>query len=120
MGLEIRKIIERKANSMGTCTLKVKIDLEPVVLSLNKKDLETVEIHAEINHILGEDAIVYSTVMRYLRKQSFADSSALLPGDREIQAPGAIDNAILQALDKQCFASLRHIAKRILVPTSTV
>jgi hypothetical protein len=51
------------------------MDLESTVLYLNKKDLAVVEIHTEINHVLGEGTIEYSTVTPDLRKQSFADSS---------------------------------------------
>jgi hypothetical protein len=53
------------------------MDLESFVLYLNKKDLVRVEIHTEINRVLGEGTIGYSTVTRYLYKQSFADSSTL-------------------------------------------
>jgi hypothetical protein len=33
------------------------MDLESIMLYLNKKDLAAVEIHTEIDHILGEDTI---------------------------------------------------------------
>jgi hypothetical protein len=87
--------------------LTVKMDLESIVLYFNKKDLAAIEIHAEINGVLGEGTIRYSTVARHLRKQSFADSSTLSPEDRRIQGPGAIDSAILQAHDEQPFVPLR-------------
>jgi hypothetical protein len=96
------------------------MDLEPIVLYLNKKDLAAVEIHAKINHVLGGSIIGCSTVKRYLHKQSFADSSILPLEDRETQGPDAIDNAILQALDERPFASLRQIAKMALVPMLTI
>jgi hypothetical protein len=96
------------------------MDVESIVLHLNKNDLSTIEIYTEINHVLGEGTIGYSTVTRDLRKHSFADSSTLSPEDRESQGLDAIDNAILQALDEQPFASLRQITKRILVPISIV
>jgi hypothetical protein len=106
MGLEITKISERRARSNGICMSNVKMDLESNVLYLNKIDLTTIEIHTEINHVLREGTIGYSTVMRYLRKLGFADSSTLHPEDREIQGPDAIDGAILLAFHKQPFASL--------------
>jgi hypothetical protein len=96
------------------------MDLESIMPYLNEKDLTAVEIHTEINHVLGEGTIGYLTVTRYLRKQNFADSSTLSPEDREIQGPDAIDKAILQALDEHPYASLRQIGKRVLVPISTV
>jgi hypothetical protein len=114
MGLEIRKMISRSARSIGSCTSRVKMDLESRLLYLNKKDLAAIAI----KHVLGESTVRYLPVTHHLRKQSFADSSTLPPEDREIRGPETIDNAILQALDEQPFASLRQIAKRILVPIS--
>jgi hypothetical protein len=76
-GLEVRTILYRRTSFIGTCTLRVKKDLESNVLYLNKMDLAAVEIGTEINHILGEGTIGYSTVTCYLLKQSFADYRTL-------------------------------------------
>jgi histone-lysine N-methyltransferase SETMAR len=38
----------------------------------------------------------------------------------EIEGADAIDQAILQALDEAPFASLRQLAKRILIPMTTI
>jgi hypothetical protein len=67
---------------------------------LNKKHLSVVEIHTEINSILGEGTIGYSTVTRYLRKQSFANASHLAPEEPDLRAADTIDDVILQALDE--------------------
>jgi hypothetical protein len=53
------------------------MDLGSITLYLNKKHLSAVAIHAEINSVLGEGTIGYSTVTRYLRKQNFANASHL-------------------------------------------
>jgi hypothetical protein len=76
------------------------MDLESITLYLNKKHLSAVVIHTEINSVLGESTIGYSTVTRYLRKQSFANASYLAPEEPNIGAADIIDNAILQALDE--------------------
>jgi hypothetical protein len=76
------------------------MDLESLVLSLNKKDLAAVEIRTEINHVLGEGTIGYSTVTRYRRRQNFANSSAFPPEECEIQGSVEIDDPVLQALDE--------------------
>jgi hypothetical protein len=89
-------------------------------LYLNKKHFSAVAIHAEINSVIGEGTIGYSTVTRYLRKQSFANASYLAPEEPHLAAADTIDNAILQALDESPFASLRQIAKRTLIPMSTL
>jgi hypothetical protein len=74
--------------------------LESITLYLNKKHLSVVAIHAEINSVLGEGTIGCSTVIRYLRKQSFANSSHLAPEESDLEAVDTIDNVILQALDE--------------------
>jgi hypothetical protein len=96
------------------------MDLESVTLDLNKKHLSAVAIHAEINSVLGEGTIGYSTVTRYLRKQSFANASHLVPEEPDLRAADTINNAILQAFDEESFAPLHQIAKRMLIPMSTV
>jgi hypothetical protein len=54
-----------------------------------------VAIHAEINSILGEGTIEYSTVTCYLRKQSFANASHLALEEPDLGTADAIDNVIL-------------------------
>jgi hypothetical protein len=96
------------------------MDLESITLYLNKKHLSAVAIHAEINNVLEEGTIGYSTVTRYLPKQNFANASHLAPEEPDLEVVDIIDNAILQALDEQPFVSLRQIAKGRLIPMSTV
>jgi hypothetical protein len=76
------------------------MDLESITLYLNKKHHSAVAIHAEINSVLGEGMIGYSTVTRYLRRQSFANVSHLASEEPDLEAADIIDNAILQALDE--------------------
>jgi hypothetical protein len=78
----------------------VRMSLESITLYLNKKHLSAVAIHPEINSILGEGRIGYSTVIRYLWKQSFANASHLAPEEPDLGAADTIDNTILQALDE--------------------
>jgi hypothetical protein len=51
MGLEIRKIVELTARPIGIWMLRITMDLESIVLYLNKKDLAAAETHTEINHV---------------------------------------------------------------------
>jgi hypothetical protein len=76
------------------------MDLESITLYINKKHLSAVAIQAEINSVLGEGMIEYSTVTHYLRKQSFANASHLAPGEPDPGAADTIDKAIMQALDE--------------------
>jgi ribosomal protein S12 methylthiotransferase accessory factor YcaO len=57
-------------------------------------------IHGEINSVLGEGTIGYSTVTRDLRKQTFTNALHLSPEETGLGAADTINNAILQALDE--------------------
>jgi hypothetical protein len=83
------------------------MDLESITLYLAMKHLEGVEIQAEINKVLGEGSVGYSTVTRDLRKQSFADSSELAEEKAKIVSSDAIAPVILQVLNEWPFPSLR-------------
>jgi hypothetical protein len=76
------------------------MDLESITLYLNKKYLSAVAIHTEINSVLGENTIGYSTVTRDLRKQSFVNASHLAPEEPDLGAADTIDNDVMQALDE--------------------
>jgi hypothetical protein len=62
LGLGINGILSRTVHSISTCTLRIRMDLESITLYFSKKDLSAVAIHAEINSVLGEGMIGYSTV----------------------------------------------------------
>jgi hypothetical protein len=96
------------------------MDLESITLFLAMKSLSATAIQAEINNILGPGTVVYSTVTRYLCKRSFTGPSERPPHGPEIEGSDSIDQAILQALDETPFASLRQLAKRILIPMTTI
>jgi hypothetical protein len=76
------------------------MDLESITSYLNKKHLSAVAIHAEINSVLREGTIGYSTITRYLRKQTFVYASHLAPEEPDLGAADTLANAILQALDE--------------------
>ena len=96
------------------------MDLESITLYLAMKRLGAHDIHAEINDVLGQGTVGYSTITRYLRKRSFPQSCESAEEKAEIGSCTSIDHAILQALNEQPFASLRQLAKRILIPTTTI
>jgi hypothetical protein len=76
------------------------MDLESITLYLTMKHLGALEIHAEINNVLGQGTVGYSTRTRYLRKQSFPHSSDSAEEQPEIGSSDPIDRAILQALNE--------------------
>jgi hypothetical protein len=84
------------------------------------KDMSTREIYANMNNALRTDRIGYSTVPEYLREKSFSNSMLDMDFELKIEEENFIDEAVLGALGECSFSSFRQIAKRILVPMSTV
>jgi hypothetical protein len=106
--------------SIGHCTLGIKMDLKSIAVFFAMKSLSATAIQAEINNVLGPGTVAYSTVTNYLRKRSFAGPSERPSHVPEIEGADSIDQAILQALDEAPFASLRQLAKRILIPMTII
>jgi hypothetical protein len=96
------------------------MDLEPITLYLAMKHLGALEIHAEINSVLGQGTVGYSTITRYLRKRSLPRSSEPAEDEAEIGSCDPIHRAILQALNEQPFSSLRQLVKRTLIPATAI
>jgi hypothetical protein len=68
-------------------------------------------------HIIGSDAIAYSTVMSYLRASHWMAQNEEQHSD---PIPDVIDNAILQALNQTQFASMRELANSTCILCATV
>jgi UDP-3-O-[3-hydroxymyristoyl] glucosamine N-acyltransferase len=83
------------------------MDLESIMFYPALKHLGALEVHAEINNVLGQESTGYSTITRYLRKRSFPHSSESAEAEAEIGSCDTIDRAILQTLNQQPFSSLR-------------
>jgi hypothetical protein len=96
------------------------MDLESTLLYLAIKHLGAVEIHAEINKILGEGIVGDSTITQYLQKQIVPNSSQVVEKKPEIGNSDQIDRALRQALNGQPFGSLPQLAKRILIAMTTI
>jgi hypothetical protein len=107
-------------SSIGHCTFGVQRDIESIAQFLAMKRLSETAIEAQINNVLGPGTVAYSTVTRYLRKRSFAGPSERPHQVPEIEGADSIDEAILQAFNEAPFASLRQLAKRILIPMTTI
>jgi hypothetical protein len=119
MYIKINISFERRSPSTSERTLRAGMDIESITLYLAMKHLEALEIHAEINNVLGQGTPGDSTITRYLRKRSFPHSSESAEEKAEIWSCYPSDRAILQALNAQPFASLWQLVKRILVPATT-
>jgi hypothetical protein len=84
---------------------------------LAKKGLSARDVHNERVAVLGLDAIIYSTITKYLRQQHFPAISFEPPDEPPITIIG---DAILDALDKQPFSSIRELVKLTCIATTTV
>jgi hypothetical protein len=118
--IKINISFERRSPSASEQTCRARIDLESITLDLAMKHLRAVEIHAEINTVLGEGTIGYSTITWHLRKQSFPHSSESAEGEPETRSCDPIDRAILQDLNQQPFASLQQLARTTLIRATTI
>ena len=93
------------------------MDQRSICLFLAMKGLSATDVHNELVAVLDPDAITYSTVTSYLRQRQFPAISSE-PSDEPPTT--IIDDAILDALDKQPFSSVRELAKLTCIPTTTV
>jgi hypothetical protein len=84
------------------------------------KDVNTREIYADMNDTLGADCVGYSTVTKHFREKSFSKTMLDTDFEPKIEDENFIDEAILGALEECLFSLLRQIAKRVLIPMSTV
>jgi hypothetical protein len=84
------------------------------------KDMNVREIYADMNETHRADCIGYSTFTKYLRERSVSKSMLDTDFEPKIEEENFIDAPILEALEECSFSSLRQIAKRILIPMSTV
>jgi hypothetical protein len=118
--IKINISFERRLPSTSEPALKARMDLESITLYLAMKHLGALEIHAEINNVLGQGNVRYSTLTRHLRKRSFPHSSESAEEEPEIGSWGPIDHGILQALNEQPFSSLQQLGKTTLIPATTI
>jgi hypothetical protein len=84
------------------------------------KDINAREIYSDMNDTLGADCIGYSIITKHLREKSFLNSILDTNFEPKIEEENFIDEAIIAALEECPLSSLRHIAKRILIPMRTV
>jgi hypothetical protein len=93
------------------------MDQRSICLFLAMKRLSARDVHNELVAVLGLNATAYSTVTSCLRQRQFP---AISSGPADEPPAAMIDDAILDALDKQPFSSVRELAKLTFIPTTTV
>jgi hypothetical protein len=90
-----------------------------VFLYLKERPANVKDVRTECLHVLGSDAIVYPTVIKYLRNDIILQNEPEAEVGAEDQSFSIADNAVLDALEMMSLASIRQIAKMtIILPTT--
>jgi hypothetical protein len=96
------------------------MDQRSIVLYLNRKGLMARVIHDDLVAMLGEEAIAYSTVTKYLcEAQTRPDDATPLPEEISTHIDDS-DEAILGALEELPFSSVRQLSDATNLPKTTV
>jgi transposase len=96
------------------------IDLHSVVAFFHKANWTELAITHEINRVLGENTISYSTVGKYVRKFVLAAKEADTPILSTSDADFSLDDRIALVLSEEPFLSTRQIAHKVMMSKSTV
>jgi hypothetical protein len=96
------------------------MDQKSVVLYLNRKGWMARVIHDDLVATLGEEAIAYSNMTKYLREaQTSPDDATALPEEISPHIDDS-DEAVLRALEEFSFSSVQHLFCAIHLPKTTV
>jgi hypothetical protein len=96
------------------------MDQRSIVLYRNRKGWMARVIHNDLVATLGEEAIAYRTVTKYLREvQTGPDDATALPEEMSPHS-GDSDEAILRALEEFSFSRVQHLSCGIHRPKTTV
>jgi 16S rRNA C1402 N4-methylase RsmH len=93
------------------------MDQQSICLFLATKRLLAQSIDNELVSVLGPDAIGSSTITNYLRQRDFPSIFRENPDE---PAATVIDSAIMDALEKHTFSSIRELAELICISRSMV
>jgi hypothetical protein len=77
-------------------------------------------IREDLMPVLGENAVAYSMVTKYVRSEKFAPKNDGPPSEAMTVEPGPVDQAILIVLPGDPFSSVRELSQLICLPRSTV
>jgi hypothetical protein len=96
------------------------MDHKSIAIYLNRKGCMGRVIHVDLVVTLGEEAIAYSTVMKYLREgQTGPDDATALPDEISRHIDDS-DEAILRALEEFSSSSVRQLSHATHLPKTTV
>jgi hypothetical protein len=95
------------------------MDQRSICLFLVIKGFSDRAVCNELTAVLGADAIAYLTATKYLHQRQF---TSILVGAPRPDEPATIviDQAVLDALERYPFSSIRELARLTCIPTTTV
>jgi hypothetical protein len=98
------------------------MDQKPIVLYLRMKGMALDATHDGLVRTLGKDAVLYSTVTKYVRSAQFSGRKEVTPPEAPDVERSPVDEAILMALAEFPFpfSSARELSRGICLPRSTV
>jgi hypothetical protein len=96
------------------------MDQKAIVLSLHMKGIWLDAIHEDVMRVLGESAVAYSTVTKYVRSEKSPPKNDGPLSQPLTVEPGPVDQAILTALADDPFSSVRELSRLTCLPRSTV
>jgi hypothetical protein len=96
------------------------MDPRSIVLYLNRKGWMARVIHDDLVATLGEEAIAYSTVTKYIREAKTGPHDATALPEEISPHIDDSDEAILRPLEKFSFSSVHHLFCAISLPQTTV
>jgi hypothetical protein len=77
-------------------------------------------IHEDLVRVLGENAVAYSMVTKYVRSEKFPPKNDGPPSQPMIVKRGPVDQVILTALADDPFSSVQELSQLTCLPRSTV
>jgi hypothetical protein len=96
------------------------MDQKAIVLYLHMRGMSLDAIHDDLMRVLGENAVAYSTVMKYVRSEKFPPTNDGPPSQPMTVEPGPVDQAISTARADYPFSSVRELSRPTCLPRSTV
>jgi hypothetical protein len=96
------------------------MDQKAIVFYFHMRGMSLDSIHEDLVRVLGENAVAYSTVTKYVRSEKFPPKNDGPPSQPISVEPGPVDQAILTALADEPFSSVRELSRLTCLPRSTV
>jgi hypothetical protein len=100
------------------------MDQKPIVLYLHMRGIgmSLDAIHEDLvrGRVLGENAVVYPTVTKYVQSEKFPPKNDGSPSQPMTVEPGPVDQAISTALGDYPFSPVRKLSRLTCLPRSTV